>query len=879
MQSSSQSGDLMTDLTAMGFWLPCGRANFIRHREDPALCRKDTFDLVKIVDEDLARRGNQPEPEDLHASVYRRLLIVLRDKEYSRVFGITPDNAESFNEEDVDPSAVMLTTEKLEDVDWPKNDDPLWPESIPQDKRDVVEGAKRSLQAVALIVNARGFYLWIAVHPGLSGEAQQAAVQVALKRHIIRLVGDGYYSHIKDRETATALGLPEYINGIPTTLQRYRDDHFGFLPFFQLNSILEGLYSASFDPRVFFYHEHERLTEIKEEYSIGRFIEQIVVATVIGSDKQKDLIDGILNSSTLPPASSELKPEPADEAAANQQPTSAPPKYEPEGLPQEGLQTLILELARGELPDDPRTIQGKVRQLRRSCLNKLVRRDLLRQFLRRVSVISLQEMKWRIERTRRALLTEVLEITHRQEPLEQAEAPDKKEDNIAGVNEAQLRGYIMLFAAKYPLVQNVHRFLHDAYGSIGIEDVQEKRVKDVIFGEALQAFLAGWDALIHGIDDNIRGLERAIEQARMDRMVYEEQQIRAVQETLGEIDRIRERSDASLSPTSNLAVNILASLIAVVAVAIAFFTTAQRFGDEITSLSSSFPRWADALIAVGGVLISVIALLILNSLLQDFIGLILWLYFQLRKWSSGQSKRQNERLYYEMDIHINTPINQKKAESLFEANFLSRSWSSRRMLIDRDLREKWLFGLFAPLCISHSRLERKSYRVERANENEAAHKIYIETTIQWWRRWSVWRLFFRDMEIFLVYEVLFHKPADQESYALQDLRIISTYDWTLHAKDISVLKAAVEQQFIKPLLSQKDAEKWKSDDALKHHWQTCSGRHCGRQAGHQGRVTDQHSFGEPDLSCHSISSPSLHVNARGERLSERSLHCHLADPH
>ncbi len=797
------------DLTAVGFWLPCGRANFIRHHADHGLCSDNEFDLAAIVKKDLEWRITQsqkegtiedegidagesvsPETVRLQSSVFRRLLTVLDRKGYTRAFGIKPDLIGTLSDDDTDPSAVLLTAQQFEESDWPtEKDRSLWPDTIPENQRAVHKSTKDAVRAIALIVSARGFYLWMATHPGVPPAPEgfappQIVIQLALRKHIARLIGGDYYSHIAKPSNTPEAGQQ------PQTLEEYRDGpKMGFLTFFQLNTLLEGLYSYTFDPRIFFQLGGSNPDEVKKNYSIGRFIRHIVAVTTIGSDKQ----------STAPAPAASVTSSTASSSSGSSAPEEAAPTIKREDkASQEDICSLIVNLARDgptaiTMPDEVKTT---TQRLRKHCLNNEVRRDLLRQFMRKVAVVTLQTMKWRIERTRRALLTEVIEITHRQEPLDQLESPEQS-DYIEEVNEAQLRGYVMLFAAKYPLILNVDRYLMDAYDSIEIEKAGKKpeeiaRLKKLYF-EPLEGFKHAWTALIKGIDDNIKGLERAVEQARMDRLVYEEQQIRAVQETLGEIDRIRERSDTSLSPTSSLAVNILGSMLAVAAVAITFFGILPRYTSLLSQLT--LEKWILSIVI--SALIIILLLLLANSVLQWIIGGFVQIYFRLRKLFSGQSKRHNERLYYEMDIHLDTPINSDRPEMLFNTKFALKP---RWMKIDEAIRERWLWGL-KPRIIAHSSLERKSYRVERMSENESAHKIYIETSVRWWNKISPLRLIFADMDLFLVYEVLFHRPGGQHSYALQDLRVISTYDWNLHAKDISVLKTLITERFINPLLT------------------------------------------------------------------------------
>ena len=171
---------------------------------------------------------------------------------------------------------------------------------------------------------------------------------------------------------------------------------------------------------------------------------------------------------------------------------------------------------------------------RDDCLTSTVQHDLLRQFIRITSTNVLRVMKSRIERSSRVLLSGMLENTHRRQPLTQTAAPDYR-DNIDGVNDAQLRGYIRYFASKMPLIKNIERSLNEAVdrdsinrgdinrgdinrgdinrGDINRGDINRGDINSALY-ENLEALHAGWTQFVHGIDDDLQGLERAIAQTR-----------------------------------------------------------------------------------------------------------------------------------------------------------------------------------------------------------------------------------------------------------------------------------------------------------------------------------------------------------------------------
>jgi hypothetical protein len=182
---------------------------------------------------------------------------------------------------------------------------------------------------------------------------------------------------------------------------------------------------------------------------------------------------------------------------------------------------------------------------------------ILTRFLAATSREILQRLKWSIESVRRNLLDEMLGILHRRSPLTQLSLAqvDNTPDQANGGSESQLRGYVMLAAAKMPLFNNVARHAQAAATSL-----------TRLNGSAeLDRTVSEWGGLIEAVDENIRGLERAIEHAWMERLLYEQEQSRAEQEAVAEIERSR-NSRTPLVSTDTL-VNAVVLLFTVITLA------------------------------------------------------------------------------------------------------------------------------------------------------------------------------------------------------------------------------------------------------------------------------------------------------------------------
>ena len=444
----------------------------------------------------------------------------------------------------------------------------------------------------------------------------------------------------------------------------------------------------------------------------------------------------------------------------------------------------LLELLRKILvldqmsPTQQSEVLGKIRD---GCLTSTVQRDLLRQFLRYTSTGSLQLMKWRVERSRRALLREMVEITHRRLPLIQARRPMRME-NLKGVNESQLRGYIMYFAAKLPLITNIKRYLDDA------KDADDITKHDM---ETIEPLYHSWFSLVDAIDDNLKGLERAIEQARQDRLLREEERIRSEEEDIAEAQRINERSLAQEGGKSEGAVGVASNFLESVAFVSGTLLAFRAFSIRPPNLSWPPDQETATSLTYIGVVILVAGIFFIS--VHVLFGIIT-AYTSRRRLE--KRRRESERYYYEMDVSLNVLIDADKARELLEED-------------DRTSKAKRHHPGKSELYATHT--HRTSYRSERASRDETIHKVYLATTVHWpktskrrlrvFRRKAVNDL--SPMRIYLIYEMLFHRPSEIHSFILTSIRVISPYGHVLSADQLKDLKVLVAEEFINRWITDK----------------------------------------------------------------------------
>jgi hypothetical protein len=198
----------------------------------------------------------------------------------------------------------------------------------------------------------------------------------------------------------------------------------------------------------------------------------------------------------------------------------------------------------------------------------------------------LQKIKWSVESVRRGLLDEMMSVLHRQSSLNQLGLGsfERSPEQAGDANESQLRGYVMLVAAKLPLITNVHRFARSAMSRLDLElkDSATAGNKTVSHNYAdLRYQLSGWHDLLEALAENIGGLETAIEHAWMERLLYEQEQVRAEQEAMAEIERSRNGRRPFVSPET--AINSAVLVFAVAAVVLTARTASEP--------STSHPLW------------------------------------------------------------------------------------------------------------------------------------------------------------------------------------------------------------------------------------------------------------------------------------------------
>ncbi len=358
---------------SISLWLPLGRANFYSSTANGWLVKPTAaMKTAPATSKTLADPGYRPR---LQVSVLRRLLEVLPVS-----FGYDRTGLCRLNDEENDdvqrPVAVTLTLR-------PKRELASWPEC--PEKWANLKLVRAGVHEVTLYVDEHGAYAFTAKARSNASDA----VRDALATHVREVFGGAYSL---DRRSGKAR-RSSADNGGRAAVRRYQgldsdspaaeEKPRGILNFFQLNTMVEGLFNESLSPAVFF-EQNDFLREFLDDQLPGAL-------TLV--ERMGEVIDLLMVNDV-----------------------------------------------------DAGTPEGLVIALRR--------------FLDVTSREVLQKLKWSVESIRRSLLDESVSMMHRQSKLVQLDLSglrkERTPEQAVGASESQLRGYVMLAAAKLPLVGNVH---------------------------------------------------------------------------------------------------------------------------------------------------------------------------------------------------------------------------------------------------------------------------------------------------------------------------------------------------------------------------------------------------------------------------------------
>ncbi|HSZ12485.1 MAG TPA: hypothetical protein VK790_00410 [Solirubrobacteraceae bacterium] len=464
-------------------------------------------------------------------------------------------------------------------------------------------------------------------------------------------------------------------------------DYAGILPFFQLNVLLGGLFYPGFKPDIFF--EREPTEDERKDRERWGAIGQRVSIDDQGASYAREHSEHSVSIEYV-------------------------------------LDALWCRIDRGGHVDTPE--QALARAIDR--------------FLTATGDRSLLPLKWRVERARRAILVAMLGVVHRKQHLTQLRERPSFPESFEAANEPQLRGYVTLVGAKLPLIGNVTTYL---------EPILESRRGKGQPIASIEGLAQEWRLLLGAIVNNVEGLTQAIAAAWQERLLYEQEQTRAEQEALAEIERAR----VSASTRATTIDSLFGAMVLV-------FTIAAFSGDGAHSPTFEHDL---SFIALGLAAVT-----------------CLWIVYRVRL-SQRRRRGADQRHHYETNLRLDRHTTAKRVGVLLS--------------LDTGYRQR----PGSPLSIQR----RGSYRVERISDEEAMHKIHILSLASLSPRG--WRALIgrqRRVPLSAIYEILYHTPTLNGELVLREVRLTCYSDEVLTRAELQELSEAVAIDLIDPFLEESD---------------------------------------------------------------------------
>jgi hypothetical protein len=742
-----------TTLYRLGYWLPCGQANF--HRPGSATSASQEPDADEGSGSyhiDVIRGVGNANPPKLSAALYSRLAYVLTRRP-------GPGKPMHLAKRD-DRGRISAAVFPLDVAANANNKACAILHSV---------GISRAL----IYADELGFVTIVAevINP----------VRGSITENIAAAFGMIFATTPNEQDASQHL-YREDRDYLDKLISRYARGDTG-LNFFQLNTILEGLWNSALVPEIFF--------------------------------EQRDL----LSSEGLNSRSGHS----ARPGQPSGQDSAGPPPRNLTGFFNSIVTTLSSQKEAAALDrfnaiydtDKAQNDSGELLGQLDELLGNNDRALIMDHFLEATLKDVLLYLKWSVERTRRAFLDKTLGVLHRHSLLYQIEDTDSSALALASVNEVQLRGYLMLVSAKLPLVMNVARYVEDVLTTFSDDDAPTARnghgpARNGQVGKVeaashaqLTQLVNTWKALLDAIKENVQSLEKAVEASWRDRLLYEEEQARAEQEALAEIERNKSRTISGGSEDS-LAVRLT---LPVTVSAVVFAVWSTTYG------SGSHHDWTKgALIAVSSLVVSYIAVAA---------------YYTIRN-----KLRPPLQHNYELNFRLDRPVEGSRRRALLlstdnefgsghndpEGNDADRWWrcdltdeytlegSPGKPFGSRPSRERW------PGCVGIEKIGPGSFRIERVDDAECVLKVHSDARILWrrldstkypWQR-LICRIAPMRTSLDVIAEILVHRPSAGDEVLLREVRAIAIGRRRLTPRDMWEMTTAITSRFINPYLSDDD---------------------------------------------------------------------------
>jgi hypothetical protein len=790
---------------AVGFWLPCGRANFFDSLDDVRMFGDPEESNVLPFDRSVSLPPH--ERPRLQCSVLRRLCTVLRQFQYDEIQLGKPVCRQG---QDYDKD--------------PKHTDP--------DKACFFKKAKGDTSERWLIVTQAGFYKLIGRFPDCTSK-QRSGASKRLIEEARKLWGELRVPRLASNDEEAKRAIRDYMNSK------------GILTFFQLNVICEGLFNANFDPRLFFYHPEAQsdrsevgLRQIETDYLLSEFARHAVSYVAMSESESLSWSPYAASSCNSPPDDTQLR-----------------------DLKRKHQLDILRQFLRFTGAHVLRKMKWRIEETRRALLPETIATTSIHHGL--VQIESPEEWMERITDATEAQLVGYIKLIAAKLPLlltvkrhlgvviEHLHAI--KGDDVQAVGARSLplkRREQIVDAAKIAAGSlpaddswgndfrsaclavgetageecRLADAFRNVYGTLtgeqppavvpaGAETLEVGRIEpsseryqerlrkfkgafrrackgrkkdeDFKIWESFEYLWKGWDSLVSAVEENVSRLLTTVAHSTAERQLREQEQIRYEQETLGEIERRRQRlglpvaggGTVASQGSAVLALTVLAMLFTIT------YGVTQPFRPQ---------NWAIAVL-----------LLVIPTL-----GAVYVLDRRRRR------RFRRNRFYYEMDIRLDVPIAEAAAHAMFNGRFeppTDGDWWVPRSLCRSDYEPE--------MCPRWTPPEQRSYRFGQIAEGEAIHKVHYETEITWrngrggaadWDLgiWLHKHGFFTPEQVMehceITYEILYHRPSRARSFILKELRFVTTSDRILTREELTMLKLVIVNALINPWLQPID---------------------------------------------------------------------------
>jgi hypothetical protein len=602
------------------------------------------------------------------------------------------------------------------------------------------------IDSLFIRVDSDGFYLFVA---RISESGDSLNLYNLLSSYIVNdIVGGDFFSQ-KEEEDFDGKDI--------ISIKKYLKSPCGILNFFQLNLLLGGLFNYNFNSD-YYFNPLTNKNVPREEYKLRNLFNKIICHPELFDEQ---LIEDNFNKNIklLFDGFADQKDDEKRKRVYN-------------------FEQLFCDTnGGGDCFKNKKTV---------SFFGK----EFIRQFVKNTATSYLLPLKWNIENCRRSLLRVDIGILHRPEQIEQLENPF--DNSIKNKNQTQIKGYILLISSKLPLIKNIEIYLKDI--------IDNSSKIDGITRE----YVSHWKRVVDGIENNIISIENAITQSRLEKMLFELEELRSEQEAQTEITRSKEyihwEYDDDNSESNRLSANsVFLGITAFVLTLIIYFNNIFAFfvGGSPTDFHYTFLflDFYDNSTRVFFLVVSVILLWLFINQITESLNRLRRVIIKYWPWyAERESIKKTDKYQYELDARIDLLLERKKIKYLLNVDGGGSLFPKKGEYFG-TAQKRFIHKI--------TKSEQYSYRTERISEEESIHKISYLLGVDWNKR--------KEMKSHVIYEILTRRKRKEDGvensdYFLREFRFIGTNKGKLNHEELNTLKQFIINSLLNEFLEIKIEE-------------------------------------------------------------------------